>query len=251
MSRKNLHSTEFIKYEPNFKYAGKVNFHVKIATDFVTNEAFKALRTNLLFAANGCTSILVTSCDANDGKSTITTNIARSLAEINKKTILIDADMRNSTFLSSEKMSQILGLSEFLSEQANISEIIYNTQDENYDVIFSGKFPPNPSELLSSTRFKELLDVLKEYYDFVIIDTPPVGLVTDAAVISSICDGALLIISTGKTNLRQANWAKNQLEKSRCKILGAILNESASKKGYYSKYRYRKRKYHYLKKHSS
>lgn len=247
MNNDNLFITEALVENSKLTYAGKVNFHVKIATDFVTNEAFKALRTNLLFCANGCKTILVTSCDANDGKSTTTTNIAKSLAEISKKTLLIDADMRNSTFLSSEKMSQISGLSEFLSEQAELSEILYNTQDENYDVIFSGKFPPNPSELLSSPRFKELLNALKDYYDFIIIDTPPIGLVTDAAVIASICDGALLLISTGKTNLRQASWAKKQLEKSRCKLLGAVLNESASKKGYYRKY---SRKYKYKNKYN-
>lgn len=244
MNNENFNLTDALEKNPQLTFAGKVSFHVKIATDFVTNEAFKTLRTNLLFCANGCKTILVTSCDANDGKSTTTTNIAKSLAEINKKTLLIDADMRNSTFLSTEKMNQISGLSEFLSEQADLNSIIYNTQDENYDVIFSGKFPPNPSELLSSSRFRKLLNALKDYYDFIIIDTPPIGLVTDAAVIASICDGALLLISTGKTNIRQASWAKKQLEKSRCKILGAILNESSSKKGYYSKYRYKRRKYH-------
>ena len=111
MNKENLNLVETIKEHSQLSFAGKVNFHVKITTDFVTNEAFKTLRTNLLFCANGCKTIFVTSCDANDGKSTTTTNIAKSLAEINKKTLLIDADMRNSTFLSSEKMSQISGLS--------------------------------------------------------------------------------------------------------------------------------------------
>ena len=90
MNNDNLFITESLEENSKLSYAGKVNFLVKIANDFVTNEAFKTLRTNLLFCANGCKTILVTSCDANDGKSTTTTNIAKSLAEINKKTILID-----------------------------------------------------------------------------------------------------------------------------------------------------------------
>lgn len=229
--------------------AGKVNFNTKTFSDFLTNEAFKSLRTNLLFCTNECKTILITSCEANDGKSTTSTNIAKSLAEINKKTILIDADMRNSIITPvKSKKGNILGLSEYLSDQAEISQVLYNTQFENFDVIFSGHFPPNPAELISSKKFKCLLEELKNVYDYIIIDTPPVGIVTDAAIIASICDGAILMVTAGKTKARDAIAAKRQIENSSCKILGAVINHTISKKHIYKRYAYKKNYRYYSKK---
>ena len=226
-------------------YAGRVNFNTTVDKDFPTNEAYKALRTNILFCGSGIKTILITSSHENEGKSTVSTELSKSLSEIGKKTILIDADMRKSVILKKTLKSQnILGLSELLSGQATIEQVLYNTQDPCFDVIFSGRFPPNPVELLSSDNFKKVIDICNKNYDYVIIDTPPLGPVIDAAVISTLCDGSILVISSGKTQYHEIMSAKDQLEKSNCKILGAVLNETSPHGKYTNKY-YKKGYYYY------
>lgn len=227
-----------------FASAGRVNFHPAAAkTDFVTVEAFKTLRSNLLFCGSDIKTIVITSTFENEGKSTVSAELARSLAEIGKKTLMIDADMRKSVVLRRNlKAQNIMGLSELLSDQATVEEVLYNTQLPDFDVIFSGRFPPNPVELLSSKRFITLLQQFKTVYDFVIIDTPPLNPVIDAAVISANCDGAILVVAPGKAKIQESLAVKEQLLKSGCKILGAVINETDSKhrdfstKKYYSYY---------------
>jgi len=217
-------------FSSEMKTAGKVNFNTTAKNDYPTNEAFKTLRTNLLFCGTGIKTVLVTSSQENEGKSTISTELSKSLAEVNKKTLLIDADMRKSVILRHNLKSQnIMGLSELLSGQATINQVIYNTQDPYFDVIFSGHFPPNPVELLSSETFGKMLEEFKKIYDYVIIDSPPLGLVIDAAMISANCDGAVLVISPDRVKIQEALKVKEQILKSGCKILGAILNETDPK----------------------
>ena len=210
--------------------AGRVNFNTSASNDYLTNEAFKTLRSNVLFCGTDIKIILITSTNEGEGKSTVSAAFAKSFADISKRTLLIDADMRKSAILRRNIKSQnVLGLSELLSGQAEISQIIYNTQDPNFDVIFSGRFPPNPVELLSSPKFKEHIEIFSKLYDYIIIDSPPLGPVIDAAVISAFCDGAILIVSPGKTLYQQALSAKEQILKSGCRILGAVINETDPK----------------------
>ncbi len=228
--------------------AGRVNFNTVVTSSYLTNEAFKSLRSNLLFCGSDIKKVLVTSTNENDGKSTVATELAKSLAEIGKKTILIDADMRKSVILQRNiKTQNIMGLSELLSDQAPIEKVLYNTQIPDFDVIFSGQFPPNPVELLLNKKFAELLDMLSEIYDYIIIDSPPLVPVIDAAAIATNCDGAILVISSGITRITDAAAVKQQLVKSGCRILGAVLNENEAKyarkkyygkKGYYYYYAY-------------
>ncbi len=226
------------------QYAGKVNFNTFAKNDFVTNEAFKTLRSNILFCSKGVKTILITSVYENEGKSTIATELSKSLADINKKTLLIDADMRKSVILHHNiKSKNILGLSEYLSGQAYLNEVMYETQIPNFDVIFSGRFPPNPVELLTSNTFEDMLNAFSEIYDYIIIDTPPLAPVIDASVISAGCDGAVLVISNEKVRVSDAVSVKEQLEKSGCKILGAVLNEADPKHKYKSIYRNKKYNY--------
>ena len=224
----------------------KVTFNTASAKDYATNEAFKTLRTNIFFCGNDIKIILVTSCRENEGKSTISTELAKSLAESGKKSLLIDADMRKSIMLKKRKKtsSDVSGLSEILSGMCSLNDAIYNTQLENFDVIFSGPFPPNPVELIGFGNFERLLNILKERYDYIIIDSPPLGQVVDAAVIASYCDAAIMVISARKTSRKEALDVKNQLEKSNCWLLGAVLNETERRgvysiKKYYGKYNYR------------
>jgi len=235
-------------YSTSLQTAGRVNFNTTVNNDFPTNEAYKMLRTNILFCGTEIKTIILTSSHENEGKSTISSEISRSLAEIDKKTLLIDADMRKSVILKKNMKAQnIMGLSELLSGQATVSQVLYNTQNPNFDVIFSGHFPPNPVELLSSGVFKMVLDKLKGVYDYIIIDSPPLGPVIDASVISTLCDGAIIVIAAAKTHYQEIISVKEQLQKSGCKILGAVLNEIDSKRIVNSKY-YKKNYYYSEKK---
>lgn len=223
--------------------AGKVNFNTAASNDYLTNEAFKTLRTNILFCGTDIKTIVLTSSRENEGKSTVAAQLAKSLAEAGKSTLLIDADMRKSVLLrKSVRARNFFGLSELLSGQAALEQVLYNTQNENFDVIFSGQFPPNPVELLGSKAFASFLDELKQQYDYVIIDSPPLGSVIDAAVIAAVCDGSVIVINPGKITGSEAIEVKNQLLKSGCKLLGVILNDVDSKRKYYKKY-YKKYEY--------
>ena len=215
-----------------FTTAGKVNLNTHFTDNFLSNEAFKTLRSNLLFCGDNIKTVLVTSSIAGEGKTTISTELAKSISQIDRKTLLIYGDMRKPTNFSREQ--KVAGLSELLSENLDVSKVIYNTQLENLDIIFSGALTENPSELLTSKNLKHSLDKLKEYYDYIIIDSPPLVPVIDAALISIHCDGAVLVIATEKTNLDEISIAKEQLKKSQCNILGAILNQS--QKTVHSKY---------------
>ncbi|MBE6732858.1 MAG: CpsD/CapB family tyrosine-protein kinase [Ruminococcaceae bacterium] len=223
----------------------KVTFNTASVKDYATSEAYKTFRTNLFFCGNDIKTIVITSCREGEGKSTVSTELAKSLAENGKRTLLIDADMRKSVMLKKRNVyaGEVLGLSEILSGICNVNEALYNTQLEGFDVIFSGPFPPNPVELMASNLSK-LLESLKESYDYIIIDSPPLGQVIDAAVIATCCDAAIMVISNKKTNRRVAINVKNQLQKSGCRILGAVLNEiekgaSYNRNKYYGKYMYK------------
>lgn len=219
----------------------RVSFNTASAKDYVTNEAYKTLRTNLMFSGAGVKTIMITSSNENEGKSTVSTELARSLAEAGKKTLFIDADMRKSVILKNN--DNVKGLSELLLDMCSADDVIYGTQDENFDVLFTGHFPPNPVEILGGDKFKALLDELKKTYDYIIIDTPPIGIVIDAAVIASCCDGAVLVLAYRKTDRKSAKEAKEQIEKSGCKVLGAVINETEKKNSTYMKKYERTKKY--------
>lgn len=223
----------------------KVNFNMDGFNTYEIMEAFKTLKVNLLFCGDSIKTVLVTSTGENEGKSTISAKLTKSLAESGKKAILIDADMRKSEFLkNSAKKNEMLGLSNLLSGMCELDDAVYKTQDENFDVIFAGHYSAMAVELLENGRLKNALQLLKERYDYIIIDSPPVGMVVDAAVIASLCDGAIFVVSDCKTSRRLAREAKKQLENSGCKILGAVLNSTEkSTKTYEYKY-YKKNGYY-------
>lgn len=210
---------------------------------FKTVESYKTLRTNLMFCGADVKVIVLTSCLPNDGKSYVTQNLAVSLSQVDKKVLIIDADLRKSTMVGKVNVDEdILGLSHYLSGQAELSEVVYqNKEYENLYTIFSGTFPPNPAELLSSEKFRELIKKAREEFDYILIDTPPVGAVIDSAVISAISDGIVMVIRARKTGYKLAQNVQEQLEKTGCRILGAVLNgiDTENKdKYYYKKYYY-------------
>ena len=219
---------------------------------YSVREAFKTLRTNFLFCGDDIKTVLVTSCVKNEGKSTISLELAKSLALSDKKVLLIDADLRKSVFATRYTINteDVIGLSEYLSGQAQYNDIVYSTQNENFQMIFAGAVPPNPVELLGSAKFDELIKGVREQYDYVVIDAAPLGAVIDASAISAFVDGAILVITANEISYRFAQDVKNQLEKSNCRVLGAILNRIPMRSGsyynnYYKKYYGRYKKYGY------
>ena len=202
--------------------------------DVFYEEAIKTLRTNMQFSGVETKSIVITSCYPNEGKS----DVAFQLAKMGKRVLIIDADIRKSSYIKRYQIKQKTnGLSQYLSGQVALEEVIYSTNYRNLEIIFSGPYAPNPSELLEQGRFSRLIEETRKAYDYVLIDTPPIINMSDAAIVAKQCDGAILVIESEAVSRRDAMKAKDQLVKSGCKLLGAVLNKVDMKKEkYYSKY---------------
>ena len=209
-------------------------------SDYFYEEAIKTLRTNIQFSGIDIKTIVVTSCYPNEGKSDVTFQLALEIGKMGKKVLVVDADIRKSAYVSRYQIKErISGLSQYLSGQRREADIIYRTNFEGVDMIFAGPTAPNPSELLEQESFSQLLGSLREKYDYVLIDTPPIGNLIDAAIAAKQCDGAILVIESGTVSRRTALKAKEQLEMSGCRLLGAVLNKvDVRKDKYYSKYSY-------------
>lgn len=209
-------------------------------SDYFYEEAIKTLRTNIQFSGIDIKTIVVTSCYPNEGKSDVTFQLALEIGKMGKKVLVVDADIRKSSYVSRYQIKErISGLSQYLSGQRREADIIYRTNFEGVDMIFAGPTAPNPSELLEQESFSQLLGSLREKYDYVLIDTPPVGSMIDAAIAAKQCDGAILVIESETVSRRAALKAKEQLEMTGCRLLGAVLNKvDVRKDKYYSKYSY-------------
>jgi len=212
----------------------KVNVrHIKSKT-FIESESFKKLRTNIQFSGKNIRAIAFTSTYPGEGKSEIAYRVAFSLAEMGKKTILVDSDLRNSTFngrMIKDSKYDFKGLVHYLVGENTIDEVIVNTQNPNFDFIPTGAFPPNPSELLAQEGFSELISTLKERYDYVIIDTPPAGYVVDGVLTSAMADGVIFLMASGIVSARAAKETVNALNGAGCKVLGCVLNKCNKKNG--------------------
>lgn len=206
--------------------------------DYFYDEASKNLRTNIRFSGANIKTIVITSSYPNEGKSDIVFQLAMEIGNMGKRVLLIDADIRKSSYVSRYKIGrEIHGLSEYLSGQCGIKNIVYSTNFTGVDIIFAGPSAPNPSELLEQEEFGKLLLAARERYDYVLIDTPPVISMTDAAIVARYCDGAILVIEKERVSRRMAIKAKEQLAASGCRILGGVLNKVDIKSDrYYSRY---------------
>lgn len=217
----------------------KVQFEKKKELDFKTNEAYKTLRTNIRFSGDDIKVVVLTSSVPNEGKSAVSFNLANSLAEDEKSVLYIDADIRKSVTVVRYGVDiETKGLSHYLTGQSKLEDVIYETDADNFSIIFTGQSAPNPSELLGNQRFKDLIAYAREHYDYVIIDCPPLGSVIDAAIVAKECDGAIIVIETDNASYKIVQRVKKQLEQSGCKILGAVLNKvemSGKGYGYYGK----------------
>lgn len=203
-------------------------------------EYYNALCTNIQLSGDKLKVISVTSVNPGEGKTTTSVNIARSFARAGYKTLLIDGDTRNSVisgvFKSREK---ITGLTEFLSGTADLSYGLCDTNIENLFVVQSGSVSLNPTALLQSKNFNDMIETLRKYFDYIIVDTPPVGIVIDAVIITQKCDASILVTATGEANKRDVQKAKQQLEQTGKLFLGVVLNKldiSVDKYGVYASY---------------
>lgn len=193
---------------------------------FAVNEAINVLRGNVQLSGNNIRAVAVTSSLAHEGKSSMAFRLAKSMASLEKRVLYLDGDIRNSTTqIRYEIMGDKVGLSEYLCGEASKEKIIYHTDDQWLDMIFTGAKAPNPSALVSGPLFQELMQFLKSIYDYVIVDTPPLNLVIDGLLIAKQCDGTVLVVESGITERAQAEKARRQMEYAGINILGAVVNK--------------------------
>lgn len=189
-------------------------------------EYYNSIRTNIQFSGRDLKVITLTSAQTGEGKSTTAKNLAISFAKAGFRTLLIDADTRNSvmsgTFKSNERYQ---GLTSFLSGNAELSDVICDTSIDNLMIIPAGQVPPNPTSLIQNDNYKRMIETVRGLYDYVIIDTPPLGFVVDAAIIAHSSDASLLVVKAGADKRRTITKLKEQLEQSGSVFLGVILNK--------------------------
>ena len=202
-----------------------------------TEEYYNALCTNIQLSGDKLKVISVTSVNPGEGKSTTSINIAWSFARAGYKTLLIDGDIRNSVmsgvFKSREK---ITGLTEFLSGTTDLSHGLCDTNIENLFVVQSGSVSPNPTALLQSKNFNDMIETLRKYFDYIIVDTAPIGIVIDAAIITQKCDASILVVEAGGAKRREVQKAKSQLEHTGKPFLGVVLNKFDVQREKYGSY---------------
>lgn len=204
-------------------------------------ESLRQLRTNIQFCGDDVRVILFTSAQPNEGKSTVVFDLARSLTELGKTVLVIDTDMRKSVFIGrlrarKENRKEIKGLSHFLSGQVEFYDVLNYTNIDNLYMIFAGRSVPNPTEILEKPYFKDLIDTARKAFDYVLVDSAPLGAAIDAAIVGKSCDGAVLVIAQGEANTRSIQAVKRQLDMADVNILGAVLNKVEQKRSHYGYY---------------
>lgn len=215
---------------------------------FAVTEAYKLLRTNLMFsfADEGRGHVVgVTSAVQEEGKSSSACNIAYALAESGAKVLLLDGDLRRPTVASKLGIARTPGLTNLLVSRWDYREVVQHCEAApKLDIITSGDIPPNPSELLSSDRMVQVIDELTKVYDYIIVDLPPVTVVSDALAVSRVLDGMVMVVRSGISDRKMLAEAMRQLEMVSVRVLGFVFRDSANNGGkyggkYHKKYRYK------------
>ena len=210
---------------------------------YAVEESINRLRINVSFLGNEIKKIMVVSTLPNEGKSFVTMQMWKQMANAGIKSVLVDADMRNSVLVKKNDMErqdgkEMKGLVNYLAEDFSLDEVIYESPFENGYIIPNVENIINPSMLLDSDKFGNMLNELSKDYRYVFVDAPPLGLVSDAEKIGSMCDGAILVIRSGEITRAEVKNSIKQLERSGCKILGVVLNRATDLKNKYSKQKY-------------
>lgn len=217
--------------------------------DFNYAEAIKTLRTNIQFSGSNIKAVMFTSSVPDEGKSETSFQLAKSLAQLGRRVLFIDADIRKSVTVARYQLEKAVhGLSQYLSSQVTRDQVVYETNIPQMDMIFAGPYSPNPAELLEGDLFEMLMRWARMTYDYVIIDTPPMGNLIDGAVVSRLCDGAVIVIESGRISYRLLQKVKNQLDAGGCRILGAVLNRVDVTQGIYYRHYGKYGDYEYISK---
>lgn len=205
-------------------------------TEFAVTEAYKMLRTNLVFSLTkkGCKRVLITSGNPREGKSITCVNLAVTLAQTNSRVLLIDCDLRKSVVHKIMKLKSVPGISDFLGGMCEFRECFRDTTYPNLKVICAGTIPPNPGELLGSEGMKSTLDALEESFDYILLDTPPVNMVSDALGLSRYCDGVLVVVKHNQTLKPELTKTISHLKFVEARVLGLVMNgkERSNRLGY-------------------
>lgn len=190
------------------------------------SEQYRTIRTNIEFSSVDAEiqTLMITSPGPAEGKSTTAANLAVVFAQQAKKVLLVDTDLRKPTVHYTFNQNNTYGLTSVLSKQKALSDAVNLTDQPYLSVLTSGPIPPNPAELLGSKAMEQFLEEAKEEYDVVLFDTPPVLAVTDAQILANRCDGTLLVVYSGKTEMEEATKAKDLLTAAKGKLLGMVLN---------------------------
>ena len=203
---------------------------------FKVAESYKTIRTNMMFSIikSGCKTIVISSSQPNEGKSTGTVNIAISLAQANFKVLLIDTDLRKPKVHRFLDISNTPGLTNYLGGMNKITDVLHTTQYANLNVICAGVLVPNPSEILASEHMSDLLKSLEAQYDYILLDSTPLNVVSDALPLIKNSDGVILMVRDGLSTYTELTKTVRKLEMIDAKILGLVLNGvKADKKGRY------------------
>lgn len=211
--------------------------------EYSCNEALNTLATGLFYCGTDIKTILITSRYAVEGKSFVSMNLMRTLASLNKKVVFLDADLRRSSIIGRFRIrfsaAGSMGLAQYLAGMCGVNDILYKTDISNAYMIPIGREVNSSLQLLSSERMSDLLARLREQFDVILIDTPPAGVIVDAIEIAKYCDGALIVVSYNRGKKQEIGDLKQNLEKTGCKVLGAVLNnvnfDSYSNRKYYYK----------------
>ena len=220
----------------------KIVFGFRPELPYAIEEAVNRLRINISFLGSNIRKIMIVSSEPNEGKSFIAFNLWSQIAQSGEKTLLIDADMRNSMFCSKysiarEDEKELKGTSHYLSGDLELSEVLMHTEFPTGDMIVNSENIVNPSLLLENGKFEELLDSMGREYRYVFVDAPPLGLVSDGERIGNFCDGVILCVRGAATSKAAVRESIRQLERAGCPLLGIVLNRVGDKKdGYYHKY---------------
>ena len=191
------------------------------------SECYRGIRTSIEFSNldKEMKVINITSSIKNEGKTTVITNLAVNFANLEKKVLLLEGDLRNPSIHRMFEISNTIGLTDILLDNKEFAECVHCTDVKNLHVLTCGSIPPNPSEILSSKKMKEFINELKEDYDYIFIDTPPIGVVTDAGIISNYSDGSVFVVGSKQCDIEMAKLAKQKLEGVGAHIIGAVLNK--------------------------
>ncbi len=225
-------------FKKNHKHSQKRWLITEIDAKSPVSEQYRTIRTNIQYSGVDqlFKTIMVSSALPEEGKSTTASNLAVVFAQQGKRVLLVDADMRKPTQYYTFNTQNLVGLTNVLTRQTNLTEAMVKTKLDNLYVLPSGPIPPNPAELLGSESMLDFVELATKDFDLVLFDTPPLLAVADAQILANICQGSILVYKSGKTKIDKVAKAKDMLVAAKGKLLGGILNNKKMEKSNYYYY---------------